>query len=378
MPDLSLTLLRHRLAASRESARRPHPAMASAPRPDGRLLWVHYGAGASVHPTGLVLDRLRDELSDLSILTTGMGAPERLTALAPADTATDAVAFLDHWRPSAALFCGADPFPLLWEIALSRGIPLLAADTDPARMALALVKPMAQFDAVMARAPDPRLGAVVEVSGPFAQVAAPPAVAAKVLQAAIDRIGARPIWLALNTAPEEVSLVLDAHRRAAQMTHRLLLILMTEDDAEAGEALEASGLRWQVTNTAPVAPDTQVILADRDPGLWLRLAPVAFLGGTLATTGPVAPVAMPAGLGAAILTGPRLGDDPDMLQSLLDADGARRVTDADSLGTQVERLLNPEEAAALAHNAWTVTTEGAEASARLFSLLDDTLAGVPE
>ena len=148
--------------------------------------------------------------------------------------------------------------------------------------------------------------------------------------------------------------------------------------ARALGPLAASDMRWQDHGCGAIASDTQVFLTAGDPATWLYLSPVTYLGGSLHRSDRVASPWLPTGLGSATLTGPHPGEWKAATDDLLAADGARRIRDAESLGIQVERLLNPEEAAALAHNAWRITTEGGENSARLLSLLDDTLAGVPE
>ena len=162
------------------------------------------------------------------------------------------------------------------------------------------------------------------------------------------------------------------------MSHRLLLILCASDSAGRG-ALEAGGWRWCRASDGRTPPtDCQVMLATppHERGLWLRLAPVTFLGGTLSGLGPVTSPFAPASLGSALVHGPRMRGAGQAIARLHEGRAACRVGDAETLGAEVERLLSPDVAAEMARGGWVVTSAGAEASARLFEILDDTLAGI--
>ncbi|SFG83236.1 3-deoxy-D-manno-octulosonic-acid transferase [Palleronia marisminoris] len=379
MAGFSLTLLRHRLAAARDQARRPRPAMAPQGRPEGRLIWAHFGAGVRAAGVRIVLERLRREHPDLRFVTTGQGTHPDLTAPPPTDAQAAARAFLDHWSPDLAIFSGTDTFPTLWAEALSRGIPLFAADVEPARQALPLVQEMARFDAVLARAPDPRLGPALEVVGPLSTTPMSPSANAAALEAMADALATRPIWYALDAGREETELILGAHRRASRMAHRLVLVLSTSDP-EVEAKLDAGGWQWcWCEDSGQVQSDTQVIVSrpGRRTGLWLRLSPITYMGGTILGKGsPVSPQ-VPAALGSVVIHGPRLGAVANDLEPLRERGASRMVRDGDGLGEAVEQLLNPEEAAKRAARGWEATSAGAEAAAYLFELVDDTLAGIP-
>lgn len=379
MAGFSLTLLRHRLAAARDQARRARPAMAPQGRPEGRLIWAHFGAGASSAGVRFVLERLRRAHPDLRFVTTGQGSHPDLTAATPPDAAAAARAFLDHWSPNLAIFSGTDTFPTLWSEALSRGIPLFAADVDPARQAHGLVQEMSRFDSVLSRAPDPRIGPTLEVVGPLSKTPVPPSTSSVEMEAMAERFATRPIWFALDAGPEETALILAAHRRASRMAHRLVLVLSTSDP-RIGARLDADGLQWCWCEDAEqIQADTQVVASRPGlrTGLWLRLAPITYLGGTILGQGAGMSPQVPASLGSAVIHGPRLGAYAADLEPLREADATCMVRDGDALGEAVEQLLNPEEAAKRAARGWQATSAGAEASAYLFELLDDTLAGIP-
>ncbi len=122
---------------------------------------------------------------------------------------------------------------------------------------------------------------------------------------------------------------------------------------------------------------TQIYLAEGtlELGLWLRLAPVAFLGGTLAgAPGGRSPLEA-AALGAALIHGPQAGAHPEAWGRLDSAGAARVVLNAAELGRAVEALLSPDRAAVMAHAGWDVATRGAAVANRVGDLLREALDG---
>ena len=102
--------------------------------------------------------------------------------------------------------------------------------------------------------------------------------------------------------------------------------------------------------------NTSVVVADLpgETGLWFRVAPVSFLGGSLETgQGGQDPFAA-AALGSAVLYGPI-------------------VNDAESLGAAVTWLIAPDQAAKMAMAGWDVVTEGADTMERIINLVQDGL-----
>lgn len=177
---------------------------------------------------------------------------------------------------------------------------------------------------------------------------------------------ARPVWAALATPRGEERAVLAAHGQALRHAHRTLLILQPEDPARGAtlaKELEADG--WTIaTRWIEGEPDeeTEIFLVD-DPaeaGLWYRLSPLAFMGGTLYGKGqcPRSPLEA-AALGSAILHGPNTECFAADYARLEAARATRRVASASALGEAVADLLAPDRMAMLAHNAWAVTSGGA-------------------
>ena len=179
-------------------------------------------------------------------------------------------------------------------------------------------------------------------------------------------LAARPVWFAAGVTEAEEEAVLHAHRKALQHSHRLLLILMPEDPARAAplaERLEAEG--WAIAQRAQdeePEPEIEIFVADSpaEYGLWYRLAPVSFLGGSLLGKGPTRTPMEAAALGSAILHGPRTGVAGPVFARLGAARATRAVASANDLGDALGDLLAPDRAARLAQAAWAVASDGAE------------------
>jgi 3-deoxy-D-manno-octulosonic-acid transferase len=107
--------------------------------------------------------------------------------------------------------------------------------------------------------------------------------------------------------------------------------------------------------------DTEVYLADTlgEMGLWYRIAPVSFVGGSLVAVGGHNPFE-PALLGSAILHGPFVRNFADAYARLADAGAAIRVRDEGELARALRRTLAPDRAAEMASAAWGTVSEGAE------------------
>jgi 3-deoxy-D-manno-octulosonic-acid transferase len=133
--------------------------------------------------------------------------------------------------------------------------------------------------------------------------------------------------------------------------------------AEELEAIEDWGVALRRAEQYPDS-ETQVYIPDgSEYGLWYRLAPVTFLGGSLAGDGCARNPMEPAALGSAILYGPNAGAYGPAFGRLGPARAARMVGSGGDLAAALGDLLSPDRAARQAEAAWTIASEGAEATA---------------
>ena len=377
----SLGLTLYNLGQRRE----PGEGASRPPRPAGRLVWLHAPGEGLVSPMRALARRLVAE-DGLPVLLTAPAPMPPLPGVIiqppPADSPADARAFLDHWRPEIAIFAGGQLRPAVMHEAGERQIPMLVVNGKapaflrerdgwyPGLMRSAL----ARFRAIMAvdeaaarvfRKGGAALSSVAVTGRMEEEGVVLPGVEAE--RAELARLlSARPVWFAAGVIEAEEAAVLQAHRKALQHSHRLLLILMPEDPARAtplAERLEAEG--WAIAQRAQdeePEPEIEIFVADSpaEYGLWYRLAPVSFLGGSLLGKGPTRTPMEAAALGSAILHGPRTGLSGPVFARLGAARATRAVASANDLGDALGDLLAPDRAARLAQAAWAVASDGAE------------------
>jgi 3-deoxy-D-manno-octulosonic-acid transferase len=392
-----------RLAAGKEDAARldERRGIAGLPRPRGPLMWFH---AASVGESMAILELLRrlgDERPDLSLLvTTGTVTSAKVMAdrlppnavhqLVPLDARPFVRCFLDHWKPDVAVWTESDFWPALMVETHARGIPMLLvnarmskASHDKWRWLKGMVRSLLRrFDHTLVQ-DDLTAGYLRRLGMPAWRMTVTGTLkeGAGVLPASEQErsdlarhLSGRPVWLAASTHEGEERKLLEAHRAALKVNPRLLLIIVPrhpERGDALAEMLQADGWTFN-RRTADELPesDAQVYLADTmgELGLWYRLSPISFVGGSLEPIGGHNPFE-PAALGSAILHGPYVTNFVDIYQRLSQAGAARLVSSPESLSVAVHELLNPERAATMANAAWDVCSAGADVTDRAMALL---------
>ncbi|KCV82278.1 three-deoxy-D-manno-octulosonic-acid transferase domain-containing protein [Actibacterium atlanticum] len=382
-----LDTLRTRLAAVTSAVKSPAPETpTNTQRPDVPLIWVHDPTGRHSCEIDALFEHLSEIGAEQALLWTGpKGADPELahfTQQSPPDTATAARAFLDHWMPAIALITAPDiPGALTAELQ-RRAVPsyLYQSDTHykPPRNLLRRFNRYLVADQAVAGVLTRQgaLGDRLSVIGTLYDGATPPPADEATRNQLAQALSARPSWLAAATTAAEDQIIVAAHAKAARRAHRLLLVLNPADPARGDELVKSLRReKWRVVQrSAGQTPDeeTQILIADSpdELGLWFRIAPVSFMGGSLDAqgSGGIDPMGA-AALGSAILHGPNLGLHASTYARLDTAQAARTVRDAQSLARLLDVFSAPEKAAELAHNAWQVSTIGAQATGRLADLI---------
>jgi 3-deoxy-D-manno-octulosonic-acid transferase len=393
LQPLAPRLLNRRLAAGKEDPARwvEKLGQPSASRPEGPLVWLHAASVGEALSTFELLRRLMEQRPGLSVLlTTGTRTSAELVSaraprgvihqFAPLDTPTAVAGFLDHWRPDLVLWTESE----LWPRQLTRlrrsGVPVLLINARLSRRSfskwrwapLAARAVLSCFKRIMAQDDETarhiaRLGVSrrhIDVTGSLKEGAAPlphDDLERKRLAAVF---GGRPLWCAASTHAGEEEIVARAHASARRGLPGLTLILAPRHP-ERGDAL-AQMLRAEgfcvTQRSAGETPDreTEIYLADTlgEMGLWYRLAPVSFIGGSLVEVGGHNPFE-PATLGSAILHGPHVANFAEGYQRLSKAGAALCIETADALAEQLAHALRPSTAAEMAAAAWDVSSDGA-------------------
>jgi 3-deoxy-D-manno-octulosonic-acid transferase len=165
---------------------------------------------------------------------------------------------------------------------------------------------------------------------------------------------ARPLWVAGSTHAGEEQAALEAHRRLRTVHPAALLVLAPRHQPrfdEVAELLARSALPWMRCSGAALSAaqcaTTAVLLLDTFGELegCYAAADVAFVGGSLVPVGGHN-LLEPAALGVATLSGPYLGNAPEVARLLSDKGGLRIVHDAAELGAVLLELLGDAAARA--------------------------------
>lgn len=402
---LNLYLSAARRAGARASEAADHDAPFAQQRPDGPLIWFHLSSPQEISGFQAITAGLSDEVGDLTSLLTsnligrpgasGWVLPPGFAAEdLPADTPQSADRFLDFWRPDVVIWSGTGLRPALIVAIAERGIPLFlidaaaAAHLDADWRGPGVIRPvLQQFNRILTtdaavRRELIRQGAEPETSESVGRRQAgveTPSCDESQRADLSARFSTRPVWLAAAITEDEEPFVIAAHQATSRLAYRLLLILVPSEPARGAAlatSLEKAG--WTVRlRSAGEEPDedTQIFIADEpdEMGLWLRLAPIAFLGGSLAGAGATASPLGAAALGSAILHGPSTGIFSGIFEQMDRACAARLIATPADLGGQVEALLAPDIAAGMAHAAWEFSSSGAEATDRIIAMITTAL-----
>jgi 3-deoxy-D-manno-octulosonic-acid transferase len=373
-------------------------------RPAGSLVWVH---AASVGETISVLPLIEKLAADgHSVLLTSVTvtaavlAEKRLPAgcrhqFTPFDTPACVSGFLDHWRPDLAMVVESEIWPCMFDEIHQRGIPFALLN---GRMSESSCRNwtwaprisgyiFACLDLVLAQSDADRdrfekLGCRrVETPGNLKFDAAEPAADEASVAELRAQIGGRPVWMAALTHPGEDEIALSAHAALRKEFPDLLLLLVPRHPARADEIaalVEASGQQLaRRSENAGITPETAVYLGDTlgEMGLFYRLAPVTFLGGSFNEAGGHNPVEAVL-LGSALLTGPKVANARAVYKDLWDENAGLRIMEPDDLAAAVAGLLkHPAARNEQADRAMELVIKGRGALQRTACLLEPLLAG---
>lgn len=369
---LTPLLIRQRLKQNKEDPARTDErrGIATIARPPGPLVWIHGASVGEVLAAASLIGRLRDANIRI-LLTSGTMTSAAIVArrfpadiihqYIPYDVPRFVARFLDHWRPSLALFVESDLWPNLILSGAARRLPMVLINGRMSqrsfprwqKMAATIAALLGRFDICLAQSQTDAerfiaLGSrnVVATGNLKLDVQAPPADLAK-LEKLVAATRGRPIVVASSTHPGEEELLLAAHRDLAGFFPSLLTVIVPRH-ASRGEAVA----RMIVSAGAQVAlrsreelpgAATDIYVADTmgELGLFYRLTPIVFMGGSLVPHGGQNPIEA-IKLGAAVVHGPHVFNFTDVYEALDAAGGARRADTVDAIVKQLGQMLgNP-------------------------------------
>lgn len=372
-------------------------------RPSGEVLWVHATTIERYLALCDIGHRLKAMRPDLVVLATweaemGVVPPVEGCDFAvgplPEDQSPEAKSFLTQWRPDLCLWAGGNLRRSLLRQMREQRVSALLVDIReeelPPRKLRWLPdqrhRMFSSFEAVLTPSVAVRnqlmrgdLAADRLVLSPALRISTlPPSCLQEDQNALQQSLGSRPVWLAAHAQLAEIPILLEAHRTALRLLHRLLLVIALDSPdcrARAASLLRASGLQcadW----TAGQDPDdyTQVLLGDSDElGLWYRAAPVTFLASSLlpemSGQSPVDALA----LGSVVLHGPGIGQHGPIYRQLARLGASEQIANTQELAEMVIHLSAPDLAAEMALAGWKAITEGAAMTDQLIERVQDML-----
>jgi len=364
-------LLKRRLAKGKESKERVGERLgkASLVRPEGRLFWIH---AASVGEANAVLPLIMALLAantDIHILLTtvtvtsaalleGKLSSRALHQFAPIDTPSAVGAFLDHWKPDIALWVDSEFWPNLIIETHKRGAVLgiiNARLSERSANKWRYAKPFitylfscftlcfAQSEADAGRLNMLGMGRINYI-GNLKYDALPLAHDEQELAALRFRMDGRPLWLASSTHPGEEMIIARVHKALkAQFPDILTIIIPRHSRRGNAVAAELRAQDFRIAQRSPlqmIEPMTDIYLADTmgELGLFYRLAPIVFIGGTLVPHGGQNPLEA-ARLGCAMVLGPHMENFPDICADLERENACIRIHSEAELLQAVAGLL---------------------------------------
>jgi 3-deoxy-D-manno-octulosonic-acid transferase len=366
---LAPALIKQRLKQGKEDPARigERRGMSKDLRPHGPLVWIHGASVGEVLAAAALIERLR-ALNIRILLTSGTVTsaaivakrfpPDIIHQYVPYDSPRYVARFLDHWRPSLALFIESDLWPNLILSSAARRLPMVLINGRMSprsfprwrRMAGTISALLGRFEVCLAqsRVDAERFVAlgsrnVITTGNLKLDVPAPPADPAK-LERLMSVTHGRPVIAAASTHPGEEEIWLEAHRTLAGFFPSLLSVIVPRHPAR-GEAIArtvaASGLKVSLRSRdeLPTAA-TDIYVADTmgELGLFYRLAPIVFMGGSLVEHGGQNPIEA-VKLGASIVHGPHVFNFSEVYEELDRAGGARRADTKEALVKQLGQLL---------------------------------------
>src|SRR5881227_2766361 len=248
---LAPALIKRRLKQGKEDPARigERRGIASEVRPLGPLVWIHGASVGEVLAAAALIERLRS-LNLRILLTSGTVTsaaivakrfpPDIIHQYVPYDSPRYVARFLDHWRPSLALFIESDLWPNLILSSAARRLPMVLINGRMShrsfprwrRVSNTISALLGRFDVCLAQSQVDAdrfaaLGSrnVVTTGNLKLDLPAPPADAGK-LEKLMAVTRGRPIVVAASTHPGEEELSVGAHRTLAGFFPQLLTVIV--------------------------------------------------------------------------------------------------------------------------------------------------------
>lgn len=344
----------------------------SSPRPKGTIIWIHaasVGESVSMLP---MIDALVERYKDIHILiTTGTTSsaeilakrlPERaIHQYVPIDSYITIKPFLAHWKPSTAIWVESELWPNLITMTQKKcNMVILNARMSSSsykkwRKYKSLCKIMLRcFSATLPQSEEDArrfeyLGAKnIQYIGNLKFDAPTLSSPSKEMGEMVGMIGERPVWVAASTHHNEEERIAKIHSTIKERYPSLLTIIIPRH-VHRGSEIVASIRQSNLTaalrsKKEKITETTDIYIADTmgELGIFYRLSPIVFIGGSLIQHGGQNPLE-PARLDCAIILGPHMDNFIEVTKELEDKKACLCVQGDKELGTTVRELLRDHE-----------------------------------
>jgi 3-deoxy-D-manno-octulosonic-acid transferase len=374
LTPLAPVLIKQRLKNNKEDPARldERRGISQIERPAGPLVWIHGASVGEVLAAAALIERLR-ALGMRILLTSGTVTSAEIIAkrfptdiihqYIPYDSPRFVARFLDHWKPSLALFIESDLWPNLIISAAKRRLPMVLINARMSqrsfprwqKFSATIGALLGRFEICLAQSETDaeRFSALgsrsVVVTGNLKlDVQAPPGDAVK-----LDKLMAvtrgRPIIVASSTHPGEEEIILETHKTLTSFFPKLLTVIVPRHahrGADIAQMITVAGAQVALRSREELPhAGADIYVADTmgELGLFYRLSPVVFMGGSLVPHGGQNPIEA-VKLGASVVHGPHVFNFTDVYEALDGAGGAKLADSSEQMVKQLGQMLGNEAA----------------------------------
>ncbi|MBV9459717.1 MAG: 3-deoxy-D-manno-octulosonic acid transferase, partial [Bradyrhizobium sp.] len=369
MLPLAPALIKRRLKLGKEDPERigERRGLTRDVRPHGPMVWIHGASVGEVLASAALIERLR-ALNIRILLTSGTVTsaaivakrfpPDIIHQYVPFDSPRYVARFLDHWRPSLALFIESDLWPNLILQSAARRLPMVLINGRMSQRSFprwrrvhgTISAILEKFDICLAQSDTDAerfsmLGCpnVITTGNLKLDVPAPPAEPDK-LDRLLSLTRGRPVIVAASTHPGEEEILIATHRTLAGFFPGLLTVIVPrhpDRGPPVWRLVDAAGLKASLRSRDELPnASTDIYVADTmgELGLFYRLSEIVFMGGSLVPHGGQNPIEA-IKLGASIVHGQHVFNFADVYEALDSTGGARKADHEEALVKQLGQLL---------------------------------------
>lgn len=405
-PLLYVTYIRKRRKNGKEHTTRFNERLGlyTHPRPEGKLIWMHGASvGEAISMLPLIDKMLKEDNNLLVMVTTGTltsaeimarRLPERaFHQFIPFDVPKFARRLLDYYHPDAAMWFESEFWPSLLSETHKHHIPLILVNgriSDKSFAKWKRFKFVAQeildcFTLCLGQSEQDRrrlefLGAKKSVCfGNIKYAGMPLPVDEAKLARIEEKIGNRPIFLISSTHHNEEEQLAVHFDFLLKTVPNLLIIVVPRHPNRGGEVTEMFRLKGyktvQRSKAEEIEKDTVVYVADTigEMGLWYKISPVTFVGGSLIPHGGQN-FMEPARDKNAVIVGPYMHNFVEMLARAQAAHAVWQVQSSTEAIEEAAKLFdNAELLAQRRHDAYQWTVDEAQVLDGICSALKEAL-----